>query len=151
MSKFKLVRLIVVFIVIIVAAVWALKYSINKIQSSKNDDIITNMLVIQGKIKVMNGDVKVGNSDNQHIGTKLSDLKDDSIEKKINNAGVTEESFEDFYLLSKENLAAMQILDDLKNVDDGEYIVNYKDCEVIYIKGIKKDGSTKYKLSDILN
>ena len=151
MSKFKLVRLIVVFLAIIITSVWALKYALNKMQSSENEDIVTNMLIIQGKIKVMNGDVKVGNSENQYIGIKLSDLQDENIKKNINNAGVTAEDFDNYYLLGKENFETMQILDDLKKVDNGEYVVNYKECEVVYIKGIKKDGITKYKLSDILS
>lgn len=151
MSKLKLARLIIVFIAIIITAFYAFKYAINRIQSSNNEDIVTNMLIIQGKIKVINGDVKVGNSEKQLIGTKISDVQDENIRNTVKNIGITEDSFQEYYTLNRENFETMQISDDLKNVNDGEYVVNYKECEVIYIKGINKDGTVKYKLSDILN
>lgn len=148
-SKLKLLRLIVVFILLVIAAIYVVKYASNRIKEKKSDDVVANMLIIQGKLKVINGKSKVNNSDEWYIGIKISDVHDEDFIRKINDIGITEEIYDEYYLLNKEHFEIMQLTDDLKNVDNNEYIVNYKQCEVVYVEGINIDGSTKYKLSDI--
>lgn len=121
------------------------------IKNKNRDDIVTNMLIIQGRVKVLNGEIKVNSNEYTYIGTKLSDIEDMNLKEKIKKTGVTDESFEKYYLLSREDLSKLKALEELKKADDNQYIVSYDEVEVIYIEGISDNDNTKYKLSDILN
>lgn len=121
------------------------------IKNKNRDDIVTNMLIIQGRVKVLNGEIKVNSNEYTYIGTKVSDIEDMNLKEKIKKAGVTDESFEKYYLLSREDLSKLKALEELKKADDNQYIVSYDEVEVIYIEGISDNDNTKYKLSDILN
>ena len=148
-NTLKMARLLIIFFVIIFLFSCMFKYGIDKLRRKENDDIIANMLIIQSRIKIINGNIKVNNSEDGYIGIKVSDIQDEKIKDKIAKIGISENQYEDYYILSKENFEIMQIYDDLKKVDDNEYIVCYKLCDVIYIKGLDIDGKKIYKLSDI--
>lgn len=148
--KNKMFKLGIVFILIIVILIFGLKY-FKKIMFDKEIyDIKTNMLVIQGKIKLLKGEAEVSKNEKIYIGTKISDLDNKEIKEFMQNLGIEESKFETYYILNKEDFEKMSILGELKNIEDNVYIVNYNDAEVIYIKGINVDDSIKYKLSDIM-
>ena len=44
----------------------------------------------------------------------------------------------------------MGIANELKNIEENVYIVNYDTAEVIYKKGVEINNNLKYKLSDIV-
>lgn len=148
--KNKMFKLGIVFILIIVILIFGLKY-FKKIMFDKEIyDIKTNMLVIQGKIKLLKGEAEVSKNEKIYIGTKISDLDNKEIKEFMQNLGIEESKFATYYILNKVDFEKMSILGELKNIEDNVYIVNYNDAEVIYIKGINVDDSIKYKLSDIM-
>lgn len=148
--KSKMFKLGIVFILIIIILIFGVKY-FKKIMFDKEIyDIKTNMLVIQGKIKLLKGEAEVSKNEKIYIGTKISDLDNKEIKEFMQNLGIEESKFETYYILNKEDFEKMSILGELKNIEDNVYIVNYNDAEVIYIKGINVDDSIKYKLSDIM-
>ncbi len=150
-NRFKTVKLLIVFILIVIVIINVVKYINKEIHKKENDDIVTNMLIIQGKTRLINGEAEVSNNKDNYVGAKLSEYQDQSLRDFTRGIGIEESSFEDFYVLNREHLSSMGILGELKNVKDYEYIVNYKDKEVIYINGIYVDNNVKYKLSDIIN
>lgn len=148
-GRLKIVRLVVIFVLIVIAIIYFARYASQRIKAGKSDDIVANMLIIEAKIKVINGNVRVNNDEGDYVGIKVSDIQDENFRKKLNDVGITEELYEKYYVLNKEHFNQMQILDELKNVDDKEYVVSYKDCQVLYINGINVNGNVVYKLSDV--
>ncbi|MBP3502397.1 MAG: hypothetical protein J6K42_02835 [Clostridia bacterium] len=148
--KSKMFKLLIVFILIIIILVFGVKYFKKVMYDKENYDIKTNMLVIQGKIKLLKGEAEVSKNEDVYIGTKISNLDNREIREFMQNLGVEESKFETYYLLNKEDFEKMSIYGELKNIEDNVYIVNYNDAEVIYIKGINVNDSIKYKLSDIM-
>lgn len=148
-GRLKIVRLVVIFVLIVIAIIYFARYASHRIKAGKSDDIVANMLIIEAKIKVINGNVRVNNDEGDYVGIKVSDIQDENFRKKLNDVGITEELYEKYYVLNKEHFNQMQILDELKNVDDKEYVVSYKDCQVLYINGINVNGNVVYKLSDV--
>lgn len=149
-NKFKTTKLLIIFALIIFVIINIFKYIKIELQKKESDDIITNMLIIQGKVKLISGEAEVNSNEDNYVGAKLSEYNNQDIKSTILNIGIEESSFENYYILNKENLDNMGISSELKNIQDNEYIVNYIDTEVIYIKGINIDDDVKYKLSDIL-
>lgn len=150
-NKFKTMKLVIIFILIIFVIINVVKYVSTELRKKESDDIITNMLIIQGKVKLISGEAEVNSNENNYVGTKLSEYDNQDIKSSIQSIGIEESSFENYYILNEENFANMGILNELKNIQDNEYIVNYKETDVIYINGIDIDNAVKYKLSDILN
>lgn len=148
--KNKMFKLGIVFILIIVILIFGLKYFKKIMFDNEIYDIKTNMLVIQGKIKLLKGEAEVSKNEKIYIGTKISDLDNKEIKEFMQNLGIEESKFATYYILNKVDFEKMSILGELKNIEDNVYIVNYNDAEVIYIKGINVDDSIKYKLSDIM-
>ena len=100
---------------------------------------------------MINGETKVNVENEGFVGKKVSELENEKIKEAIVKLGITEEEFEDYYVLYMNDFETMGISDELKKANSEEYIISYKNIEVIYIKGIEADEKTYYKLSDILN
>lgn len=148
--KSKMFKLGIVFILIIIILIFGIKYFKKIMLDKENYDIKTNMLVIQGKIKLLKGEAEVSKNEEVYIGTKISSLDNKEIKEFMQNIGIEESKFDTYYILNKEDFEKMSISGELKNIEDNVYIVNYSDAEVIYIKGININDSIKYKLSDIM-
>lgn len=149
MKKYKTLKLFVLFIFIAIAFFFIFKYANTKIEEKKSDDIKTNMLIIQKKVKTINGIKKVNADETVLIGTKLSEIENDDIKNKIKNVGVNDEELEKYFLLNIEDFKNMKIYEELSNVSESEYVVNYELEEVIYLNGINTKDATAYKLSDL--
>ena len=50
-NKYKFLKLIIAFIIILVVGIFLFNIGTKKMQERKNDDIKTDMLMIEGKIK----------------------------------------------------------------------------------------------------
>ena len=75
-------------------------------------------------------------------------LEDEKIKKLLdeNIINQEDENFENYYIIDSENLNQLNLNDDL----EGEYyIVNYKNYEIIYSKGIEVEEKTYYTLTDL--
>ena len=108
MKKYKTLKLFVLFIFIAIAFFFIFKYANTKIEEKKSDDIKTNMLIIQKKVKTINGIKKVNADETVLIGTKLSEIENDDIKNKIKNVGVNDEELEKYFLLNIEDFKNMK-------------------------------------------
>ena len=142
--------IIIVLLMVLLASVTA--YEANDLISiTKKQSIETNLLLIQAKVRIINEQVVFEKDEEKKkellVGTKLSDktqVLNSLKEKKVLSSN---ESGEDYYVLSKKNLDDMG-LDTLEEND--AYVVNYNTEEVIYVHGVKMDdGVYLYKLSEM--
>lgn len=142
---------IICAIILIVIVIVGIKIFLNK-----NDDrIVTNfktdMLILQGKIKVISQENEMNGEEHPLIGKKLADNLEDEKVKELLEKGIInqdEEYFDNYYIIDSQTLLSeLNLWDSLK----GEYyIVNYESYAVIYSKGVEVKGVVKYSLKELL-
>lgn len=143
-----------VFVVVIAALVFAVVYYF-RIEYAKSslEDLKTDILLVQAKVKTIAGEYTLEKKDEVLKGTKIAELKDDPA---ISNLIETEEIKIDdkekkYYVLNKENLNELQ-LENVTLEENNYYVVDYNTYEVYYTKGfLYSDGETYYKLTEIEN
>ena len=119
--------------------------SIEILQNAARQKILTNMLLIQTKAKIITEKVSFNNDTSIYVGTPLNG------NATIANGTLTNSELnnEPVYILTQNALNSIGLSSITLNTND-VYLVNYKDDEVIYTNGVKlKDGRTVYKLSEI--
>ncbi len=136
---------IILIIIVIAAIVTASVFFINKkIDDSKESDIKSNMLLIEGATKVLKQNSIVQKNTDMFVGTKISDMPDDELINNFKALNIIEESqYEKYYCLNNENLKQLNL--DIENEEDSYYLVNYDEDIIIITKGYEG----KYKLSEI--
>ena len=136
-----IILIIVIIAGLIVGAVYLVKQNISK---EENDQIRSNMLLIQATCAILKQDsIKSKNTD-MYVGTKVADLGEDELINDFKSKNViTEEDYSKYYCLKDENLEALGL--DIKNEEGSYYLINYDAGEVIITKGY----NGKYKLSEI--
>lgn len=142
--------LLFMFIIIIIVIIISSKYINKRINENKYDDIKTNMLMIQAKIKIIKGESDVNQNTDNYLGIKVTEAENQEIASFLKSINVPDEELQYYYILKKEDIDIMGLSDDIKAMEDYSYIVNYNLAEVIYRKGIFLDSTVKYKLSDLL-
>ena len=148
-NKYKFLKLIIAFIIILVVGIFLFNIGTKKMQERKNDDIKTDMLMIQGKIKSIKAESEISNNQEKYVGTKVSEANDTKVNNVMQQLQINQDELQNYYILNKESFEKMGLADSIK--DDDEYIVNYTNSDVIYVKGIKLNNEIKYKLSDIID
>lgn len=146
----KLVILISIFAVIITAIAISSKYINKKVNESKDDDIKTDMLVLQAKIKVIKGESEVNKNTDNYFGKKVNESNNENIINLLKSINIPDEELQNYYILNNQDIELMGISEEIYNKEDSSYIVNYNSAEVIYKDGIFIDGVVKYKLSDLI-
>lgn len=146
----KLVILISIFAVIIIAIAISSKYINKKVNESKDDDIKTDMLVLQAKIKVIKGESEVNKNTDNYFGKKINESNNENIINLLKSINIPDEELQNYYILNNQDIELMGISEEIYNKEDSSYIVNYNSAEVIYKDGIFIDGVVKYKLSDLI-
>ena len=108
------------------------------------------MLQVQWKIKDYIDKQTVKGEEKQYLGTKLSEMRNDSIlQEFLSNNILSESEYEKYYVLKDENLATAGL--EITNYQDSYFIINYETYEVIVSKGCKySEKEILYKLSDII-
>lgn len=142
--------LILCVIIIILIAVGAIYYFFMQLEKQIIETYETDMLLIQGKVKVLSEEAVINKQEELLKGRKVSDSLEDEEVKALLENGVfsqEEEKFSKYYILEKANLDEMGL--GAIRLEKGYYIVNYDTDEVIYSKGIKVGENTYYKLSEI--
>lgn len=141
--------LAIIFIIILIIVLVILGYYTvrNFTKDKKIEDIKANMLLIQGKCKILEENTKVNKNEDAILGKKVSDMKEDPIvaqflEKKI----IPEDKLDKYYVLFNEDLNNMEI--DVQNEENSYYIVNYEEDSVYITKGYMNEETdeTVYKL-----
>lgn len=128
-----------IIVLIILLAVGGYFFIKNMAKEKKVEDIEANMLLIQGKCKVIGETSKVNNTTKgeetqvELKGKKLSEMSEDNIISEFLNKGlIPEDKLDKYYALSNEDLSEMGL--DIQNEENSYYIVNYEDNKV-YITG----------------
>ena len=138
----------IVIIILIVAAILYGGYIL--IEERNIENYQTDMLMLQGKVKILSQEAIMEKKDELLKGKKVSEnIEDENIKRLIENKVISqeEEAFEKYYIIEPVNLEEMG----LSNIapSEGFYIVNYDTDEIIYSNGIVLGKETYYKLSQI--
>lgn len=150
-----LIALVITIVVLLILVGIMIDAGDNIIKSANLQAAITNMLMIQTKVRILSDEANFEGKDSILVGTKLSTIVSGSQNAMINslkqNGVFTEPEKENLYLLDGSHLIQMG-LENIKLKSDEYYIVNYQTDEVIYTKGIEdKNGTIYYKLSELAN
>lgn len=147
MGHLTLILCIAIILGIIVGIIYVVKLGLQK---EKLETYETNMLLIQGKVKVLSQEATIQKNEEFLKGKKVEDnLEIEEIKSLLENNVISQEenNFSKYYILDKSNLEDMGL--NQINLQEGYYIVNYDSDEIIYSKGIQIGSSIYYKLSEI--
>ena len=142
-----IIAIIISVLIIVGIAIFAYNFAVNTADEQKIDDIRANMLLIQGKCKILQETTKVNNNQDVLKGKKLSDMQDDSIISDFINKNIIDSSkLDKYYALSNDDLKSMEL--DVQNEENSYYVVNYEENSVYITKGYTVGDSEEviYKL-----
>lgn len=144
----------VAFVIVITALVFAVVYYARiEIAKSNLEDLKTDILLVQAKVKTISGEYILQKDEELLKGTKIEDMKDDPAIKQViekEEINIDEEG-KKYYVLNKENLQELN-LENVKLEENNYYIVEYTAYDVYYTKGfLYSDGEMYYKLTAIEN
>lgn len=139
------------FVLIIAFIVFGVVYYV-RMQTTKEEleDMKTDLLLVQAKVKKISSDYILEKKDEILIGTKLADLKDEpAIQEFLNQNSIdTEEEDKRYYAINQQNLNEMG-LQQVKLEENAYYVVEYTDGAVYYTKGYELAGSSYYDIDNI--
>ena len=141
------IAIIISVLIIVGIAIFAYNFAVNTADEQKIDDIRANMLLIQGKCKILQETTKVNNNQDVLKGKKISDMQDDSIISDFINKNIIDSSkLDKYYALSNDDLKSMEL--DVQNEENSYYVVNYEENSVYITKGYNVGDSEEviYKL-----
>lgn len=141
-----------IFLVLIIAfIVFGVIYYV-RLQATKEglEDIKTDLLLVQAKVKKISSDYILEKKDEILVGTKLEDIKDEpTIQEFLTQNSINlEEKNKKYYVLNKQNLEELG-LTQVKLEENAYYVVEYTDGEVYYTKGYELAGSSYYDIDNI--
>lgn len=142
-----LTMLVVTIIILIILTSTTVYVGTNIIDRTNLQNLNTNMLLIQAKVKTIGENSKFNKDEAQLKGKKVSEITDNEKITKLIQEGIVEAS-DKYYLLSQEDLEQMGL--EKIQIEEG-FLVNYEAEEIIYVKGFKVDQTYHYKLSDTKN
>ena len=106
-----IIGIIITIITIIVIIVCGINFLNNDIKLKKDEEIRTNMLSIQGACRVLKNNSIAQKNTDMFVGTKISDMTEDSIINEFKSRNIIEESlYEKYYCLNNDNLKQLNIL-----------------------------------------
>lgn len=147
MGHLMLIICIAIILALIVGIIYVVKETIEK---EKLETYQTNMLLIQGKVKVISNEATIQKNEESLKGRKIEEvIEEEQIKSLLENNIISqeEENFSKYYILEQSHLEEMG-LNNIK-LKEGYFIVNYNTDEIIYSKGIKIGKDTYYKLSEL--
>lgn len=120
-------------------------YTRLQVEKEKNEDIKTDMLLVEAKVQKLSGDYILEKKEDILVGTKLADMEEEPIikeflEKEIFNKG---EKGARYYVLNQENINELQ-LENVELEKDSYYIVDYTSSKVYYTKGYSDEEGEVY-------
>ena len=153
MKNNKGITLVALVITIIIMAILAgfTVTTTNLVEKSQSQKILSDMVLIQTKVKIIMDKVAFNDNDTSiYVGKKLADAPNKA---QIVGEALTasEQLKETYYIYDNATLKSIN-LEGIK-LDDGEvYIVDYSDGDVIAPKGVTlTSGKTVYRLSEVQN
>lgn len=142
--------LIIAVLLIIVASIYIVNLVKEQLNKKTISDYETDMLMIQGKTKIIDEEVNMKKEGIVLEGKKISEnIEKEEIKQILDKKLISqeEENFEKYYMLENEDLEKIG-LSNIK-LETGFYIINYTTDEVIYSEGISDGKNIYYKLSEI--
>lgn len=146
------ITLIVIIIILAFVIAITIHFSKIMIENKKFESYETDMLQIQGKVKILQQEAIMDDDDEKFVGRKLENFSEIEEVKQLieSNVIVAEgEDYSKYYIIDNLDLEKIG-LENIK-VGNGFYVVNYNTEEVIYSEGIEKEDNIYYKLSDMKN
>lgn len=144
----KTIFIIICIIGIVIGTIYFIK---NKYEEEELKTIKTDMLLIEGKIKIIAEKVRIKEKNATFIGKKINELEENDEIQSLEEKKVIDlnEKNNQYYILEKAHLEELGLSSiELK---EGFYIVDYNNSEVIYSKGIAdEEGNVRYKLSELI-
>ena len=147
MGQLMLIICIVIIILFVLGIIYVVKETIEK---EKVETYQTDMLLIQGKVKILSQESTMQKNEEILKGRRLSEvIEEEQVKNLIENNIISKEeiSFDKYYIIEKSHLDELGLGN--INLGEGYYIVNYDTDEIIYSKGIKKGDKILYKLSEL--
>lgn len=144
------IMLILCITIIIIVVAGIIYFFLMQFQKQVLETYETDMLLIQGKVKVLSEDAVIAKKEELLVGKKITEALETQEVKKLLEAGIIsqeEPNFEKYYVLEKSNLEQMGL--NTIRLKKGYYIVNYDTDEIIYTEGIKDGNNIYYKLSEL--
>lgn len=138
-----MVTLVITVIVLIIITAIGVGTGSEIIKRADLQNINTNMMLIQAKVKTISEQAKFNKDTSNYKGTKVSEI---SGNEQIDKLPITDK--ENCYLLSQTDLDSMGL--EKITIDEG-YVVNYNTNEIMYVKGFETDDTIYYNLTDMKN
>jgi len=133
-----LMALILTIIIMVILLTVSIKVGTDAIDKSIEEDIKSNMLLIQGKSKIIKD--KHNFESTELLGTPINEATDYTISSELQS----QINLEKAYILTQEDLNNNGLYNiEISNTEF--YVVDYDTCEVYYSLGIKG----RYSLTDI--
>lgn len=140
-----LTTLVITIIVIAIIASVSVYVGTDIIKQANLQNINTNMMLIQAKVKTISEQAKFNKDTSNYKGKKLIEVVGNRKVDELVSNNIIEDQ-EKYYLLSQDDLNEMGF--EKIQIEDG-YIVNYDTNEIIYVKGFDANKQTYYKLSEM--
>lgn len=140
-----------ILVIVIALIAFATVYFV-RIQTSKEkaEDIKTDMLLVQAKVKKISGDYTLNHKEEILIGTKLSDMQEDEIIKEFLEKSLFDanKKGKKYYVLNQQNLNDLELSKVILE-ENSYYIAEYTTGEVYYTKGyMDENGEVHYKAKE---
>jgi len=138
-----IIALIITIILMIILVSVSIQFGGEAIEKSKEEDIKNNMLLIQGKSKIIKDKHTYDEENSSLVGIPISEATSYTISSELQtkiNSNATAQS----YILTQEDLNNNG-LGNIKISDTMFYVIDYDTCEVYYSLGI----NGKYALSEM--
>ena len=148
MTYLTLLIVLVILAIVIVAIVFFIK---GEYQQETIEDRKTDLLLVEGKVTMLEEMVVAKREGATYIGKKVADNKENEKIKTLLEKGIIaeeEENFDSYYLLEKEDLDALG-LSQLELKEGEAYVVNYKTGEVMMTVPVTIENTEYYTLSSI--
>ena len=142
--------LVVVIAVLVLAVIY---YARIELAKESLEDLKTDMLLVQAKVKTIQGEYTLNNKEEELKGTKLSDMaENETIKNFLQEQNINPEEKDKKYYVSDKGALEELGLNKVIIAENSYYIVEYTTNDIYYTKGFTySDGNTYYKLNDIEN
>ena len=119
------ITLVIWIIVIIIIGYLGINFILKETGKGKVENLKTDMLLVQAKIKVIEQENEMNKEENPLKGLKVSEnLEDENVKSLIENKviNIEDENFDKYYIINSETLNELKLQDNLK----GEYYKELK-------------------------
>lgn len=144
-----IIQLMIIIVVIVLIIATGIYFAKKQYTEARVQTIKTDMLQVQWKLKDYMDKQTVKGEEKQYLGTKISEMNEDIlIEDFLAKNVISEEEYEQYYVLKDEDLAKATL--EITNYEASYFLVNYDTYEIIVTKGYQySKDEILYKLSDV--